>query len=172
MEHKEHSSGNSRGGEMNGDSHKEAQNNKELLELYKLHSELADRVSQRREGTNRLYVTLLVGLMVLLGTSLRLSANGVFASFILIWGGVAGILLALSWFIVIRSYRQLNTGKFLALHELESMLAYQFFQREWDLLGEGRDRSQYWKLSVVETSMPIIFSFLFLGLILYSYFTR
>ena len=26
----------------------------ELLELYKLHTELADRVSQRREGANRM----------------------------------------------------------------------------------------------------------------------
>ena len=26
----------------------------DLLEIYKLHSELADRVSQRREGANRL----------------------------------------------------------------------------------------------------------------------
>ncbi len=31
----------------------------ELLEIYKLHAELADRVSQRREGANRLYVSLL-----------------------------------------------------------------------------------------------------------------
>ena len=27
----------------------------EMLEIYKLHAELADRVSQRREGANRLY---------------------------------------------------------------------------------------------------------------------
>ena len=34
----------------------------ERLEIYKLHAELADRVSQRREGANRLYVTLLLGI--------------------------------------------------------------------------------------------------------------
>ena len=37
----------------------------ELLEIYKLHSELADRVSQRREGANRLYVSLLAGMFIL-----------------------------------------------------------------------------------------------------------
>ena len=37
----------------------------EMLEIYKLHAELADRVSQRREGANRLYVSLLVGLELL-----------------------------------------------------------------------------------------------------------
>ena len=154
---------------MNRDSQGKQQASEELFGLYKLHSELADRVSQRREGANRLYVTLLVGLMVLLGTSLRLSANGASARFILLWGSIAGILLAISWFIVIRSYRQLNTVKFLALHELESKLPYQFFKREWELLGKGKDRSKYWKLSVVETLMPIIFGVLFLWLILYSF---
>ena len=29
------------------------ENKRELLEIYKLHAELADRVSQRREGANR-----------------------------------------------------------------------------------------------------------------------
>ena len=30
-------------------------NKQELLEIYKLHSELADRVSQRREGANKFF---------------------------------------------------------------------------------------------------------------------
>ena len=33
--------------------------------------------------------------------------------------GGFGALVPLSWYVVIRSYRQLNSGKFLALHELE-----------------------------------------------------
>ena len=37
-----------------------------LLEIYKLHAGLADRVSQRREGANRLYVSLNVGLVIFL----------------------------------------------------------------------------------------------------------
>lgn len=53
---------------MNRDGYKLAQDNKELFESYKLHSELADRVSPRLEDANRLYVTLLIGIMVLLGT--------------------------------------------------------------------------------------------------------
>ena len=36
----------------------------QLLEIYKLHAELADRVSQRREGANRLFVGLHVGLVL------------------------------------------------------------------------------------------------------------
>ena len=69
------------------------------------------------------------------------------------------LLLSASWFIVIRSYRQLNTGKFAALHELETELAYPFFKREWALLEEGKNLSRYWKLTIVETFLPIGFSF-------------
>ena len=130
---------------------------RELLEIYKLHAELADRVSQRREGANRLYVSLLTAILVLLAAFLRYGAGAIPVKAILTAGGVLGALLSASWYIVIRSYRQLNAGKFDALHELEEKLAYPFFKREWELLEEGRNRSRYWKLTVVETGLPIGF---------------
>ena len=120
----------------------------ELLEIYKLHAELADRVSQRREGTNRLYVSLLIGLALFVAALLRFGTDGISPD-ILFWAGVVpGAILAISWYIVIRSFRQLNTGKFNALQGLENHLAYPFFTREWELLGEGKKRSRYWKLTV------------------------
>lgn len=134
---------------------------RELLEIYKLHAELADRVSQRREGANKLYVSLLTAILVLLAAFLRYGTGEIPVRAILTAGGVLGVLLSLSWYIVIRSYRQLNAGKFDALHELEEKLAYPFFKREWELLEEGRNRSRYWKLTVVETGLP--FSFLALS---------
>ena len=82
-------------------------------------------------------------------------------------GGV-GVLLSVSWYIVIRSYRQLNSGKFRALHELEKKLAYPFFKREWELLSEGTKINRYWKLSVVEVSLPVVFLALFGGIIVYG----
>ena len=36
------------------------------LEIYKLHAEMADRVTQRRLQTNRFYISLLTGLIALL----------------------------------------------------------------------------------------------------------
>ena len=143
----------------------------ERLEIYKLHAELADRVSQRREGANRLYVSLLVGLMVFVGALLRFGANDVPVQIILSVAGVMGMLLSISWYVVIRSYRQLNSGKFAALHELERKLAYPFFKREWELLAEGRDRSRYWRLTTVEVTLPVIFFVLFGSLLVFSFFS-
>lgn len=141
---------------------------RELLELYKLHAELADRVSQRRVGANRLFVSLLTGLMVFLAALVRLGTGDLDANAVMVFSGVAGVMLSAAWFVVIRSYRQLNTGKFQALHELEQHLPYPFFQREWELLHEGRDFRRYWQLTVVETSLPVIFFLLFLAIIVFA----
>lgn len=140
----------------------------ELLEIYKLHAELADRVSQRREGANRLYVSLLIGLVLFVAALLRFGTDGISADTVLFWTGVLGAVLATSWYIVIRSYRQLNTGKFNTLQDLESRLAYPFFTKEWKLLGEGKKRSRYWKLTVVENALPWTLFLLFVSLAIYS----
>ena len=141
----------------------------ELLELYKLHAELADRVSQRREGANRMYVSLVLGLAVFLAAMFRFGSGTIPVEALLLVTSIIGGLLTISWYIVIRSYRQLNSGKFLALHELEKQLAYPFFTREWELLGEGHDAGRYWKLTVVEIGLPCIFFALFFGLAVLSF---
>ena len=138
----------------------------EFLEIYKLHAELADRVSQRREGANRLYVSLLTGIILVLATFLRYGSEIVHVETILTAFCIFGILLSASWFVIISSYRQLITGKFDALHELEQKIAFPFFKHEWQLLEEGKNKSRYWKLTIVETFLPWIFIVLFLVLII------
>ncbi len=130
----------------------------ELVEIYKLHAELADRVSQRREGANWLFVTLLTGLLVAIVAIVRTvdTAELAFTNIFTI-SGFVGMILSASWYIIIRSYRQLNKGKFKALHEIEKKLEYPFFTREWELLKEGKDYRAYWELTVVETILPATF---------------
>ena len=142
------------------------ENKQELLEIYKLHAELADRVSQRREGANRLYVSLLTGIIIFLAAFLRFGTGIMPIWVVLAVAGVLGVMLSASWYIVIRSYRQLNTGKFKALNEMEEKLAYPFFKREWEILEEGENISKYWKLTVVETLLPFIFAIFYLVLII------
>ena len=144
----------------------------ELLEIYKIHAELADRISQRREGANRLYVSLLSIILALLAALLRYGTGIIPVWVVLGIAGVLGMLLAASWYIIIRSYRQLNKGKFDTLLELEENLAFPFFKREWELLEEGKNKGRYWKLTIVETSLPIGFFLLFLFLIPIAIFIK
>ena len=136
----------------------------ELLEIYKLHAELADSVSKQRATANRFYILVLSGLAVLFSTFLQ-RKNGVPLGWLMVGFGAFGMLLASAWFIVIRSYCQLNSGKFQVLLALEEKLAYPFFKREWELLGEGKDSKSYRKLTGVETLVPVIFGICFVVLL-------
>lgn len=140
-----------------------AENTDAILALYRLHAELADRVSQRRDSANRLFVGLATGLLAFGAALPRFGTGKLDLAVVTIFVSIAGILLCGAWYYIIRSYRQLNTGKFAALQEMEKMLPYRFFEREWKLLGEGQERSRYWRLTVVETFLPFVFSLLFLA---------
>lgn len=134
----------------------------ELLEIYKLHARLADRVSQRREGANRLYVSLLVGLGVLLAALLRVGIGDASERLVLFSIGAFGAFLSISWFVIIQAHGQLNRAKFRVLQELEKQLVYEFFTLE------DKERSGFWKLTTIEVTLPVASGILFLGLIVYS----
>lgn len=59
-----------------------------LLEIYKLQAELADRVSQRREGANRLQVSLLSGFLVFLAALLWFGSGEIPTSIFLLLLGL------------------------------------------------------------------------------------
>ena len=147
---------------------------KQAMEIYRLHAELADRVSQRRLGTNRIYGSLLVGVTLFLGALLKIGGNTSHDGTVFCVVGIAGALLAVSWDRVIRSYEQLNTGKFKALRELEEKLDYGFFEREWHFLGHNEDTDQgdeagkYLRLSRIERSAPWLFFGLYVAVIGYG----
>ena len=140
----------------------------QLLEIYKLHSELADRVSQRRTDANRLYVSLHVAIALLLAALARFGTGHIPAEVILGLVGVVGVSLSLSWLSVINSYRQLNREKFRVLHLLEERLPFQFFKDEWDPNSEGKKSNTYWRLTHTESLLPYLFFLMYSALIAYA----
>ena len=98
----------------------------QLLEIYKLHTELAERVASLREGLNKLYsgmVTSIVAVSVLLH---RLVPD---TESVLVLP-VLGIVVSLSWMFSLYSV----TGRLCAKHDvlvvLEKELPFQFFKQE------------------------------------------
>ncbi len=135
-----------------------------LLEIYRIHANLADQVSNRREGANRLYVSLLVGLLSVLAIVIRFGPVGVVEWELFVLVGLFGSLLSLSWWGVIQSYRQLNREKFRVMRDLEEKLPFQFFKREWDTKGVGGKSNDYVQLTKVESHLPTLFGLFFLGI--------
>lgn len=128
-----------------------------ILEQYKLCVEMADRVSNRRGLTNTFFLTLNTAVVTVIGGfwNDRPETSKWFLALPLIV--ILGQCLA--WFWLVRSYRQLNTAKFLVIGMLEERLpASPYWRAEWKALGEGKDRSKYWPLSHLEQWVPTLFA--------------
>lgn len=113
---------------------------------------MADRVSQRRQAANRFYISLLSalsGLYLLLDKILAIPPDPI------LWA-VLTIIISLFWWLNINSYRQLNSGKFKVIHEMEQQLPFACYDREWEHLGRGKNGKLYRQLSKVEGYIPLL----------------
>lgn len=130
-----------------------------LIELYKQYVEMADRVSDRRMKSNQFYMTLLSSLLVVLSFVFHKDSQpviGTYNSMIIFFTGLLGIIVCLIWWVNIGSYRQLNSQKFVVIHELEQVLPFSPYAREWELLGNGAKSAKYLQLTRIERYVPLI----------------
>lgn len=67
-------------------------------------------------------------------------------------------LTAAAWYLMVRSYRQLNAAKWAVIGAFESRLpAYAYSRAEWAELGEGEDWRRYMPLTRLEQGVPPLF---------------
>ena len=128
----------------------------DVLDIYKIYLEMADRISARREKTNSYFLTIntaLVGVVTYL--SLSDSSCPIFISHLPI--AIAGITLSYLWYRIIRSYRDLNSAKFKIIHKIEQMLPLAPYDTEWDAVGRGKDKKLYLPFTHVEIYVPWVF---------------
>ncbi len=124
-----------------------------LIEQYKVYVEMTDRISQRRGTTNTFFLTFNTAIVAALAGFYQHVPSNISVAVYL-----AATVMAITWAILLRSYRNLNTAKFQVIGELEKRLpAQMFYAAEWKALGEGKDYLKYVPLSLIETVVPIIF---------------
>jgi len=138
---------------------------KHLLEIYKLYVGSADQVSQRRATANNYLLTVNTFLVTLYGFGSGFDSSALWRFSI----PVAGVLVCLTWWALIRSYRNLNTAKFAVIHELEQHLPVGVYAREWEHAEHGRGQA-YHPLSHIEQWIPVVFAALYLVLAAYAVF--
>lgn len=140
----------------------------DLLEQYKFYAGTSSEVSNRRLKTNRFYVSLLSGILVAFPFVLDLDNLTPFRLVVMLTIGFVGVVIAVVWFFNIWSYKQLNSGKYEVIHDMEEELPYACFTREWEILGEGRHFQKYvthWK---VERMVPWLVAIPYLVLVVFS----
>ncbi len=124
------------------------------LEMYKLYVEGAEKISDRRHLANSFFLTIntaLIGIVGYVGGSIG-KWNWVVS--------VAGIALCWVWCRLIRSYKDLNSGKFKVVHEIEKELPLAPYDAEWEALGRGTDSKLYLQFTRIEKLVPLIFGVL------------
>jgi hypothetical protein len=134
-----------------------------VLEQYKLYVEMADKVTERRSQANTFFLTANTLLLSGVGLVAELKSPLALAyPLSLILASFAGIILSLGWRLIIISYRQLNTGKFKVVQMLETRLPCAPYSTEWSILGEGKQRTKYTKLTTLESMVPLTFTVIFI----------
>jgi hypothetical protein len=130
-----------------------------VLDMYKLTVEMADRVSARRAGANAYFISVQGALVAAMGF-LSSRTPPVQDRYLAAIAGV-GIITALTWFLLLRSYRDLNRAKFAVINAIEAQLPIQPFADEWDQLKRDpipQWRRRYAELGTVERVVPALFA--------------
>ena len=128
-----------------------------LIEQYKLFVGTSERLVARRQVVNTFFLSVntlalsAVGFMAKEVQTSPLVAIGVVAI------SIAAIVLCVAWKTLVRSYAQLNRGKFAVIDRLEDRLPAALFRAEWVALGAGKDPKVYKPFTHTEAVVSNIF---------------
>lgn len=138
-----------------------------VMEQYKLYVEMVDRISARRQTANSFFLSINTALLAFAGL---LASDGQAPEAPLSWilaVAMAGVLLCYSWYRLVRSYKDLNGGKFRVVHAMERLLPLAPYRAEWESVGRGEDPRRYLSFTRLELRVPWIFIALYVILVLY-----
>lgn len=144
-----------------------------VLDLYKLAVEQVDHISARRASANSYFLTIHTGLAAVVGVLAAVTGSNDqdlprFDDVALFATAGIGILLSATWWLLLRSYRDLNSAKFKVITEIEASLPVKMFEREWEILKADEVlpwwRGRYAELGFVERVVPVLFLSVYLAL--------
>ncbi len=137
-----------------------------LFEQYKLYIQSAEKISDRRQNANNYFITINTALISFLGLSFQIKLLNDLDWFKPLFA-ILGIIICIIFWFLLRSYKQLNSGKFKVIHEIEKNLPLALYDYEWKILGEGKNKKLYYPFSHIELLIPWVFGFIYfiLGII-------
>ena len=135
------------------------------IEQYKIYLESIEKISDRRQFSNKLFLTINTIIISIIGILFQnnLFQNMIFFKLFIIFSGI--IFCIIFWFLI-HSYKQLNTGKFKVLHRIESKLPLAIYEYEWEILERGENKKVYYPFSHIELLIPWLFGSIYLILLI------
>lgn len=140
-----------------------------ILEQYKLYYESIEKNSDRRNFAFNLFITINIALMWAIGYIMLNLENSILIILLL---SFLGIIIAIIFWFLLNSYKQLNTWKFAVMHEIEKELPLNLFKYEWDILWKWKDKSKYFPFSHIEINLPKISFVLYLWILIWCVVKR
>ena len=134
-----------------------------LFSQYQLFIESAEKISDRRQNANNYFITINTVLISFLGVlfQAKLLEN---ISWVKSLVSFVGIIICVVFWFLLRSYKQINTGKFKVIHEIEQKLPLGLYDYEWKVLEEGKNKKVYYPFSHVEMIIPWVFGAIYVVL--------
>jgi len=134
-----------------------------LLVQYQLYVENMEKISDRRQNANNYFITINTVLISFMGVLLqtKMLENIAWIKSLI---SLVGIIICVIFWFLLRSYKQLNTGKFKVIHEIERKLPLALYDYEWKILGEGKNKKLYFPFSHIEMIIPWVFGIIYIVL--------
>ena len=140
-----------------------------MLELYKIHTEMADRISQRRGSANNFFLvtnTTLISLVISAFAYSRLikDMNHDFVLCVIFSVSIVGLANCWTWSSLIKSYKSLNSAKFKVIKNMEKIIGYKAYTAEQKRLK----KTKHHKFTDIEFQVPYALSLIYTGIFILS----
>jgi hypothetical protein len=133
------------------------------FEQYKMYVESTERISDRRQNANNFFLTINTILISIFGLSFQIKILDDY-NWVRIILALLGVAICIIFWFLLNAYKQINSGKFKVIHEIEKNLPLALYDYEWKILGEGKNKKIYYPFSHIELLIPWIFGLIYLGL--------
>ena len=127
---------------------------RQTFELYKIMVDSSEALVGRRQGVNTFFLTMNGALLTAVGIIVQSSGNLRLGGIAVTVLAIAGAILCGAWRSLIRSFGQLNRGKFKVINTIERYLTVGIYAAEWEALGRGEDPSVYRSFTSREIWVP------------------
>lgn len=127
-----------------------------LLKQWEVCTQLADSISSRRDAMNKLFTTLCLGIVTITPIIESISIPIL----------LVGIILSITWWLMIDYYRGLNKAKYRVIAEIESDLPFNPIEKEWSMFKS--ENNKMLEGTIIEKVIPATFFILFLSTLIYT----
>lgn len=126
----------------------------QALDLYKMMVGSSEALVGRRQAVNTFFLTMNGALLTASGLVVQGAKADSLASLGIAVLSIAGLILCLAWRSLIKSFGQLNRGKFQVINTIERYLKAAIYAAEWEALGRGEDPKIYRSFTSREIWVP------------------